>query len=386
MVVQRSVYIDYVRLFVIILVVMIHAAVTYSGIGSWYYMDVTAHSMVDILPFLFFQSFTQSFSMGLLFLVGGYMVPPALDKKGPAGFLRDRLYRLGLPTLFYMLVINPFIQYFLVGEAKQPFMNYFETYYLSGRFVGASGPLWFALALLIFSFLYAAAQGYSIFANQRNRSSPFAMEDMVKLSLLITICAFLIRLVQPIDTSILNMQLCFFAQYVVFFIIGTTAAREKLLDRVDYRLGLRCLQIALIPGVLLWWAMMFVICGGFSANNFDAIKGGFQWQSFAYAFWESTNSVLMSFGLLTVFRERLNMQNRFFMKLSNCSFAVYVFHAPILVIVSKFFAPMGISQGGKFFGVSAIALVLSFGLSHYVFNRIPMFNTNPSAGSPKKSV
>jgi len=149
MVKQRSVYIDYVRLLMIILVVMVHAAVTYSGIGSWYYKDVATHSVVELLPFLFFQSFSQSFFMGLLFLVGGYMVPPALDKIGPVGFLRDRLIRLGIPTLFYMLVINPFIQYFLIGEAKQPFVNYIESCYLGGRFVGASGPLWFALALLI---------------------------------------------------------------------------------------------------------------------------------------------------------------------------------------------------------------------------------------------
>ncbi|MBP2656816.1 MAG: hypothetical protein H6Q73_4385 [Firmicutes bacterium] len=374
MVEQRSGYIDNIRLGMIVLVVLVHAAVTYSGIGSWYYKDVGKLSIIETLLFLFFQSFTQSYFMGLLFLLAGYMVPRALEKKGPGGFLRDRLVRLGGPALFYMLAINPFISYFLIGQAKRPFLDYFASYYLGLRFVGGSGPLWFALALLVFSVIYTVVQRRLILGNKHNQQRPYGVLDLIGLIVLITVCTFLVRLVQPIDTSILNMQFCFFSQYIIFFIVGTMAAQERLLDRVDYRLGVRCLQIALVPGII-FWVLMLVIGGAFSLGSVAAFKGGFHWQSLAYAFWESTNGVLISFGLIAVFRERLNKQNNFIKQMSNASFAVYAFHAPILVAISKIMQPWCTTPLIKFIGVSVIALIVSFGLAHLILKRIPLFYT-----------
>lgn len=380
---RRSLYIDYIRLGAIVLVVMVHAAVTYSGVGSWYFKDSVAHSALEALPLIFFQSFSQSFFMGLLFLLAGYMIPGGLDKKGAAGFLRDRLVRLGGPTLVYMLALQPLIQYGLIGKAEQSFADYFAVYYLGGQFLGASGPLWFALALLIFSFVYVAAvRRTAFFARGQNRQTPFAATDIVSLSLLIAVATFLIRLVQPIGSSVLNMQLGNFAQYIVFFAVGTRAARARLFDRIDYRLGLRCLQTALLPGVAVWLAI-FVAAGKVSPNVIDAIKGGFQWLSLAYACWESANGVLMSFGLLAVCREKLNGQNAFVQRLADSSFAVYVFHAPILVTVSLLLAPLAWGLWVKFAAAGLIALVASFFLAVTVFNRIPLFRTAPP-GRPAK--
>jgi len=58
---------------------------------------------------------TQAYFMGLLFLIAGYFVPDSFDRKGPARFLRDRAVRLGIPTLIYMLFINPSIEYLLLA-------------------------------------------------------------------------------------------------------------------------------------------------------------------------------------------------------------------------------------------------------------------------------
>lgn len=370
---RRWVYIDYIRLAVIALVVVVHAAITYSGVGSWYFKDATTPSRFEMLLLVFIQSFSQSAFMGLLFLLAGYMVPIGLDKKGITFFLYDRMLRLGIPALFYMLAISPFIQYFLLGKPKQSLM----TYYFGGQFISSSGPLWFALALLFFSFAYAAAvHRIAFFVRRQNRQNPFSFTDIVTLSLVIAVGTFLIRLVQPIGSSIFNMQIGNFVQYIVFFVVGTRAARGRLFEGIDYRLGVRCLQFALIPGLAVWLGLFF--SAGTSANNtfnIDAIKGGVNGLSFAYAFWESTNGVLISFGVLAVCRERFNKPNRFLEQLADSSFAVYVFHAPILVAVSLWFAPFNLSFWGKFLSVSAISLVVSFFLASTVFNRIPIFQT-----------
>jgi len=44
-----------------------------------------------------------------------YFVPDSFDRKGPAKYLRDRAICLGIPTLIYMLFINPAINYYLLA-------------------------------------------------------------------------------------------------------------------------------------------------------------------------------------------------------------------------------------------------------------------------------
>ena len=50
--------------------------------------------------------------MGLLFFVAGLFTPPALAYKGPRRFIGDRLWRLGVPTVAYLFVINPAMNLF----------------------------------------------------------------------------------------------------------------------------------------------------------------------------------------------------------------------------------------------------------------------------------
>ena len=66
--------------------------------------------------------------------------------------------RLGLPVLFFMMVIHPFIVLGLnPWHSNLPGVGEFYTRYVStGRFFRATGPLWFDFALLIFCALLAA--------------------------------------------------------------------------------------------------------------------------------------------------------------------------------------------------------------------------------------
>ena len=203
----------------IALVVIVHAAVTYSNLGDWYYREPVELDPPTFLFFGVFLSFTQAYFMGLLFLIAGYFVPDSYDRKGPARFLRDRAVRLGIPTLIYMLFINPAIEYYLLAfqwpEPRPPLGQAFMDYILSGAILSGSGPMWFALALLIFSAAYAA---YRLLTGSRMSPKPEAALPghlhVAGLILLIAAGAFAIRLFQPIGTDVLNMQLCYFSSYI----------------------------------------------------------------------------------------------------------------------------------------------------------------------------
>ena len=143
---ERLFYIDNLRLLVIMLVISIHLAVTVSGLGSWYYTYGTHLDTLSTVWFAFYQSFTQGYFLGLLFLISGYFVAGSYDRKGFGGFVGDRFKRLVIPTLIFMIAITPFIEIVELGNKSTGFN-------LIG-FLSGTGPMWFAAALFGFSLIY----------------------------------------------------------------------------------------------------------------------------------------------------------------------------------------------------------------------------------------
>lgn len=372
---ERLLYIDNLRLFMIILVVIMHAAVTYSGMGSWYYKESSMLDILSTIIFGFYQSFTQGYFMGFLFLISGYFVPSAYDKKGFSKFVKDRLFRLGLPTLLYMLIIHPFIIYFILDmnwlELKPSLPAYYFWYITSLDFIGSSGPLWFALALLIFTLIYAFMRLLTKNRIKTYKKGVLNTYSLVLLILGISILAFLIRIVQPIDTSILNMQLSFFSQYIVLFVVGILSYRNEWFSKLDYAFGIKWLKMAIIPGLIIW-SIIMLTNGALDGKAY--FKGGLRLESSIYALWESFVAVSMSIGLIALFKEKFNYQNNFIKVLSNNSFAVYVFHAPILIILSQAMSRIDFPPLIKFLLLCIFGLTASFVFSHYILKKTPLLN------------
>jgi fucose 4-O-acetylase-like acetyltransferase len=110
---RRLLFIDNLRSTLIILVISMHAAGTYSPLGNWYYVDRTKLGLPILLTFAAWQMYLQAFFMGLLFFIAGYFVPLSFDRKGPLRFVRERAFRLGLPIIFYIFVLGPVTEYYV---------------------------------------------------------------------------------------------------------------------------------------------------------------------------------------------------------------------------------------------------------------------------------
>ena len=147
----RLFFVDHLRAFLIILVIMHHLAITYGASGSFYYHDTS--TTLTALLLTIFVAIDQAFFMGLFFLISAYFTPGAYDRKGVSPFLRDRLLRLGLPLLIYVILINPFVVYIAAGFPGS-YWHYYTSYLLSLRGIG-QGPVWFIEALLFFVMFYA---------------------------------------------------------------------------------------------------------------------------------------------------------------------------------------------------------------------------------------
>ncbi|MBP2643542.1 MAG: hypothetical protein H6Q67_1429 [Firmicutes bacterium] len=370
----RMLYIDNLKLFIISLAVLIHIAVTYSGMGSWYYKEQPTQGLVSLLFFFVFQTFSQAYFMGLMFLLSGYFTASSYDRKGFTKFITDRVIRLGAPTLLYMIAIQPFILYYLIHwknvQESFSFPGFYLNYLLNFQFVGGTGPLWFALALLIFSILYASAR--KITGRLQHFETRFSVGILIKLILLITISTFIVRLFQRLDTAVVNMQLCYFAQYIILFCFGIYAQRNEWLSKIGYHFGNACLLTAFLPGIVFLLTIVYV--GGALDGNTEVFKGGLYWQSIAFNLWETVTGVCMSIGLIAWFRKNMNWQNTLLEKLSSSAFAVYVFQAPFLIVLAQTLQVLILPPFFKFIILSVLALPILFLAAQFI-RVIPLFRT-----------
>lgn len=374
----RLAFIDNIRWVMIILVVSMHAAVTYSHLGSWYFMEHTPVSKPEVFVFGTYQAWLQSFFMGFLFFIAGYFVPKAYDTKGAGKFLRDRAVRLGLPLLVFVFILQP-VSVWCIYLFDRPgldisFGQLYSNYLRSGRWMGGTGPLWFCEALLLFCVVYAlcrlAGRWFAIPVRTREGLSVPRKRAIWGLVAVLAGLSFVVRIPWPNGTSFYNLQFCYFSQYVLFFTVGTLAYRGDWLRQFTVATGNYWLRAALIGGMVLWLGN--IVLGGALHGELTAYQGGLHWQSLVECCREQLVGVGLSLFLLVWFRERFNRQGpgaRFF---SVNAFAVYVFHAPVLIALSKCLVGWQGPLLLKFLVLTALAVGLTYLLSALVFRKMPL--------------
>jgi surface polysaccharide O-acyltransferase-like enzyme len=143
---------DRARTFVILLVLLHHSVINYTYFGHGDAMRWLGFDLVVL--------FNDSFFMAFMFLISGWFVRDSLARKGPATFLRDRAWRLGVPYLISVFVLMPvayyptFLRYHLPGTTDFNFLHFWWRTITVGPW--PSGPAWFLWVLLVLDVLAAA--------------------------------------------------------------------------------------------------------------------------------------------------------------------------------------------------------------------------------------
>jgi peptidoglycan/LPS O-acetylase OafA/YrhL len=359
----RLLYIDNLRILVISLVIVSHCSITYGGPGGWFFIDPgNAPGTPFILAVI--DTINQSFFMGFFTLVSAYFVLPSLVRKGREMFAHDRLIRLGIPLLFFVLVINPFLAYLLLA-AGAPLPLPLAT--LLNPITGpAFGPMWFVWFLLLATGAYLAWTAYRPPAEPGSvplRPVP-GLAAIAGFGLLLGIVTAVVRIFIPIgSTWLFNFQLPFFPQYIALFIVGIWAAENRWFDNIPDRVGKACTAAAF---VLIAIEPFFMYAALASPSGLSLLTGGFQWQSMAYALWEQMVCVMVITTLLWIFSRRLNSQGPVTRAMAADSYTVYVFHPIVLVSLSLAFAGVALPQLAKFAIVLPLAIAISFILAHMI--------------------
>ncbi len=376
---KRLIYIDNIRILLISVVILQHLAITYGAPGGWYYreFEVSQLDPVTLTILVLFAAANQAYFMGFFFFLSGYFSASALERKSPPQVLFQRLIRLGIPILFFVYLISPalrlLLRFILYGHPLS--LAELKVIYRSLNFGIELGPMWFVILLLIFSILY-------IFWNLLLKKLPLNFNidlflpnrfKLITYALLIGASTFLIRIYFPIGFVFqpLNLQVPFLLQYIMLFILGISAYHGNWLDLLEpttirFWRNFTLVLIASMPG-------LFILSGGLEGDVTPAL-GGFHWQSLAFALWEQLFCLGMMITLLSYFKQKKNHQNQLSKELAASSFAVYIFHAPILVIFTALLRGLTLHPLFKIFFFAFPILCLCF-LSGSLIRRLPGFRS-----------
>ena len=103
---------------------------------------------------------------------------------------------------------------------------------------------------------------------------------------------------------------------------------------------------------------------GLAIGNYvrqDGTWNDFVWQWFGI--YESLMCVFISFGLLWLFREKVNMDNKALSWLSAQSYGAYFVHLPLMICILNVFDGIWMGAFGKFLFIGVVTTVLSFTLT-----------------------
>src|SRR5260221_4629930 len=258
--------------------------------------------------------------MAVLFFIAGYFSAAAYDRKTFSQFVRDRVFRLGLPTLLYMLVIGPLTQYYLSRTwGSGGFAHQWLLHLRDGEWRSETGPMWFCAALLMFSIIYALIR----FAGWK--------EPEIKLS----------------DNG-----------------------RESVSIGLSDRFCLRSASVMLALAVVLFVAL--ILFGGALQGDTTPYPGGFNSVSAAKCLWEALVCVGIGLLMLAVYRRHFDFQNEVARWLSDNAFGIYLIHPPILIGFAILLHGFAVHPVAKAALLTVLAAIGSFVASAFVLRKSPL--------------
>lgn len=364
----RLVFVDVLRVALIMLVIAHHAGQAYGPTGGdW---PVTEPESINWLGSFF--AVNAAFFMGLLFLLAGYFVPRSYDRRGPGAFLKGRWKRLGIPLVVLALVVHIPGAYFL-DEDSSGFGEFLRNAYDNGL-QEAFIHLWFLGHLLFYSALYVLGRWL---LDRRGRSQRVnwpvpGHSAIIAFVVALAAVSWLVRSSYPIDEWIplffvLATEPAHLPQYMSLFAIGVIAYRGDWLRRISVATGMIWLTIGVAASAALYWIR------GFSPETWRDVVDtgeGLSVDALMYPAWEAVICAGLSVGLIVLFRERFNRAGRVLAAMAAASYTAYILHWMIVVFTQMGFEGTGVPVLAKFLIVTGVGIILAFWLGHLA-RRVP---------------
>ncbi len=336
-------FLDNLRVVLIMLVIAHHVGQAYGPTGGSWPIQEDARAAI-LGPFF---TVNRSFFMSLFFMISGYFTVMSVDKYGPQAFIKERSLRLGLPTLFWALMMIP-LQLFVFSAPVWPL---------------EVAHLWFLEHLLIFSVVYAFWRMVSKSGGETNTQANLpGYVRIVVFVFLLAIVSAVVRIWFPIDrwVYLLGFIKVAFADVprdLSFFIIGLIAYRRNWFLRFPQKDGLVWLAVGTTLAIL-WYVYALAGRNILHLNNIQI--------GIVYPIWESLLCCGMCIGLVVLFREQFNKQGNLWKEMAKNQYAAYILHPGIVLLFQAILLNLDLAPFIKFVLATTASIPVTFLVSNWV--------------------
>lgn len=374
---SRLFYIDNLRIALTVLVILVHLAINYGAPGDWYFNDTALTGELSKILMTLFVAVSQSFFMGMFFMISSFFAPDSIDRKGPAAFIKDRLIRLGIPLVFYTIILGALVNYsiaYLADGSEESFFSFYFRY-LSQLHGGNVGPLWFVEFLLILSIIYGVWRRLSKGkADDGNREYDAPSNINIALFAIgLGLATFIVRLWMPRGTEFapLHLQIPYTPQYIALFVVGIIAAHRNWFATISRRSA----KIWSIIVLLMLVAFPIVVLTGSGPDgDLSVFDGGANWQSLVAAMWEQMIGVAIIIVLVVYFRSTFNRQNKYTRAMSGSAYMAYIIHPVIVVPLAIILTGIELESQIKFIVFAPIMVCITFFVGNMI-RRVPIITS-----------
>ncbi len=371
---RRIYFLDNLRSFIVVLVVIFHASMAYMPNAPWWWY------VLDKQRNAFFDSFVlinDVFMMPVMFFIAGYFAVKSLVKHSAGAFVRDKVMRLIIPWIFGVIFLAPAITYFIYVTRSQTPPPY--LYYWFNLFFGKSyqqAHYWFlgvlALFCLLLAFIYASGWLKTTPLKAIKPSSVFLAWFVV-----IGTAGFLAVNTLVNDYEWVNVKYIFMIQptrvvlYILYFMLGIYAYRRQWF----------------VPGGYcprpLKWSVGAIVTGALFLNGKAALASNSGLVVLAQnAFLHTLFCLCAVFALVGIFQRWVNSRSYIWRRLAANSYAIYFIHQFPVFFLNYALLDLPYGPFVKFFIAAGLAVIISYIISIFLLERIPCFGS--TAGSRRK--
>ncbi|ARN84381.1 acyltransferase family protein [Candidatus Nucleicultrix amoebiphila] len=395
---NRYLFLDYLRGFVVALVVFDHALQAYAPHfrNFWFLPDIDSNIFFDI-----FHMNNNSFMMPILYFLSGIFVLPSLKRRGYLSFSKERFLRLVVPFVVGVPLLSPVVSYAdHVTKEGANALSYGEFWYnsMTAEFVQV-GIFWFLYYLILLTLI--AVVIYSIIPGLIRLLSKVVSWMFHHPIPGFCIFAVLSAIILGVSDLIwgapwfigwgrfFHVQASRFILIGVYFFVGVAIGESDLLNDKDFWKKFSDRWSFLVIATII--VGIFYI--GFTLNNLDDaynnelrrfFRMGGEWEEAWPIFEETVPAILVrttlhgifcalqTLSLMAIFYRFLNRPIALWQSLAVCSYGIYLIHEGFVVWIHKglYGEPMPVFF--KFLTSGGIAFFVSWLLVEKVLRKIPV--------------
>jgi glucan biosynthesis protein C len=357
---QRIYYLDYLRAFIVFVVIVLHSLLPYVIGYDW-----TINDSIKSVFFSNISTLIDVFIMPIMFFIAGYFAFPSI-RKGVKDFIKNKVTRIALPYLFGILFLAPIISYLGLIQHSIIDMSYY-TYYTTVLFNNPinSQHFWFLSSLFLFFMVFTLV--YVLFKDileniyeKAKTHTPSNQSILIFIGCFLALSIGLFYLVGRVfpDGSwntvfiFFSFQLTRWSNYILYFGLGILVFIKRI-------------NIAELIKKSTFAILMLAFMITYLFLNF---KYSVYWASeLAYTqanvqFYNAIVHVLYCFtSLLTLLFlfQYLNRPSKMLQRLAKNSFTIYLVHMVYTVIIQFYIVNLQMDIYLKFIITTTGTLILS---------------------------